>query len=286
MEHKVFKTLFREKADFFESSFSKTSRSLFYDENKKSFTHPGEFGIYREKICKDFLRFFIPQRLEIEDGFVISSNGETSTQCDLVIYDKSSTPLIQSNELQKFFPIETVVGVGEIKSKLSFSGLKEALGKLSEIKKIRQNINNPLFIYPSHKRKDKYNPDNSNEDQIFTFLICEKFEFNYFHLVDQFKDIYKDIRDVYKHNLILSVEDGLIFCYLEGEESPCPYPIFNNSMLKNIFVSSINEENKYFHLEIFAQHLNTLATNHAILYPNMFAYMGSYLSKGKLTKED
>ena len=46
-------------------------------------------------MAKDLLRKIIPRKLEIGDGFIITSQGGISTQCDLIIYDKPK-------ELSKF----------------------------------------------------------------------------------------------------------------------------------------------------------------------------------------
>jgi hypothetical protein len=108
-------------------------KNIFSNDNGK-LIHPGEFGIYREAICKRFLEFIIPKKLSIDNGFLINTNNEVSTQCDIVIYDSKHTPLVQSNELQRFFPIETVCAIGEVKSTLSKAQLKETLLKLSKVK--------------------------------------------------------------------------------------------------------------------------------------------------------
>lgn len=43
----------------------------------------------------------------------MNSENKISTQCDIIIYD-----INHKTENQKFFPIETVIAVGEIKSDL------------------------------------------------------------------------------------------------------------------------------------------------------------------------
>src|SRR5689334_11795896 len=104
----IFETLLTEQFERFKTAFSDTSRKLFYDQKSGTLIHPGEFGTYREGVAKDFLRFFIPDRLSIGQGFVINSYNDVSAQCDLIVFDRNSTPLVQASERQRFFPVETV----------------------------------------------------------------------------------------------------------------------------------------------------------------------------------
>ena len=107
--NEVFDKLVKSKIEKFVFDYKRLSREVFVNENG-DLKHPAEFGIYREKIIKHLIQPFLPSRLAIGTGFIITSKNETSTQCDLIIYDKDNTPVIE-NEEQRFFPIECVVGV-------------------------------------------------------------------------------------------------------------------------------------------------------------------------------
>lgn len=89
MANKIFNTIMEEKISIFKNSSSNTSHLLFYDESIGRLKHPGEFGTYREKVTKEFSRFFIPRRLGIDDGFIINANDEISTQADIIIFDSN-----------------------------------------------------------------------------------------------------------------------------------------------------------------------------------------------------
>lgn len=286
MANSIFISLFHKRVDQFRKVFYETSRTLFYDPEEKALRHPGEFGRYREKICKEFLRLFVPQRLEIDDGFVINSNDKVSHQCDLVIYDKGNTPLIQTSEHQMFYPIETVVGIGEVKSVLSFRLFKEALRKLSKLKKMREEAFGLEIIHPLSSAKKKYAPRKSPHHQIVTFLICEKLDFDWKNnLVDKFDEIYYKIDHLHRHNFILSIKDEVLILYSEkGEFSPCPYPVFEGEILKNLI--SYKEDDRNYPFEIFAQYLSDLIGSHAVLYPVIFSYLGTYDKNGTGILED
>lgn len=118
--------------------------------------------------------------MEIGSGFIITSTGKVSTQCDLIIYDKNNSPLIENNNKQRFFPIECVVGIGEVKSDLNKKQFKDALLKLKNNKQLRNEIpEQSCYIFKHLKDNNNFNAKNNVFDEIITFLICNKFDFDY-----------------------------------------------------------------------------------------------------------
>jgi hypothetical protein len=189
----------------FKNSFEST-KEVFWDEEKGKLRHPGEFGSYRESLAKKWLGAYTPERYGISSGFIITDKGSISTQCDLIIYDKAKTPKIENVDNQRFFPIETVAGVGEIKSDInSISELNNHLRKLSLIKKLRDDVTVRLPYY-RNLQKDPYDPELIPFDNIFTFLICNKFKFSF----SSDKLDYGDILHKHKHNIVLSLNDGIL----------------------------------------------------------------------------
>jgi hypothetical protein len=126
----------------FAQNYLEASRQVFYDETSGNLIHPGEFGGLREGLVRELLRNFLPESYGISEGFVISPTGDISSQCDVVIYSRVHAPVIQAAERQRFFPIESVVTVGEIKSKVDSVVLRDALEKLVRVKEIRASLTN------------------------------------------------------------------------------------------------------------------------------------------------
>lgn len=282
MANDIFDALFEEKIDEFKNSFMQTAKKVFYDPCKQNgIRHTGEYGAYRENTSKSFLRFFIPEKLSIGKGFIINSNNEVSTECDLVVFSSLAAPLIQSDELQRFFPVETVVGIGEIKSNLSLKQLEEALIKLSQNKKIRDFIGveqpSPIFRYT--EGTNPYNPTKNHFDQVPTFLICNKFDFKFSkdttgNLVNIINDIYvrNNIDVHHRHNLMLSLEDGLVFYNgeLDGESLDSPYP---NSPQENIKIKWITSDDGRYHIKMFCSFMYQITSFASIMCPDIGNYM-------------
>lgn len=230
MGSKIFETILKRKIDNFISTYGEDSNSLFKNVTGK-LIHPGEYGMYREECLKELLRCIIDKNMAISDGFIISANEEVSTQCDIIIYDSNVNPLIDNN-IAKFYPMEIVHAIGEVKSDLDKNRFKEAIIKMANNKKLfssrclmekERECLNIEFNYP------------------LSFLVCKKLNFDINQMsVDEIKDMYEGIPREYWHNAILSVEDGVIMYNM----------IFRNfppEMLQENLYLRVNNDTEVYH---------------------------------------
>ena len=210
----IINNLIEERAEAFVSAFSQRARALFRDDTKtNNIRHPGELGVYRENVTAELLKCFLPQHLAIETGFVVNCSGGVSKQIDLVVYNPQLTPPLESKQRQRFFPVETVVAVGEVRSDVKREPLTDALRRLAEVKALRTALNPEAsaVIRWDGLGETEYNPGMFAFDQVFTFLVCKKFDFDLRSTFPSVLDeIYGDIEYGQRHNGILSVEDGLL----------------------------------------------------------------------------
>ena len=270
MPNKIFDQILVEEIEIFMNSFSNVSKKMFINGEDESLIHAGEFGMYREALVKRFLRFFIPPKLEIDQGFLINSTDDVSTQCDVVIYDKNYTPLIRSNELQRFYPVETVCAVGEVKSNVSFTALKTALIKLYKSKEMSTKVASDRVIRRSYP--GDYNPEKISDDRITTFLICQKLDFK----LDRLTEIYDEDTDPkFMHNMILSLEDGLIL-YSNTDKDGKPSMHLNptwDGITQNDLSSYRFETGGIDCIKIFCNLLFNATTFRSIVLPEILSYM-------------
>lgn len=256
----------------FKTNFINTSRNIF--SNEHSLIHSGEFGVSRENIVKEFLNNFITPEYNIGTGFITSNKGDNSHQCDIIISHKAHTPLIKDLNNTQFFTAESVVGIGEIKSILTKSMLKEALVKLSSAKELRHlstNKNNSIVKQRGPNKIAHY-------DLPITFLICEKLDFNLSNLVSELNDLYGDTKAIYKHNFLLSLSDGLFTYYTNtgnGESSTIQYPVLNNVELKNLLIKG--EVNNA--IKIFASYLGFSIQNVTVFEPYLIEYLKDFTNE-------
>ena len=279
MSSEIFDSLYRERVDVFRSAFSCVSAEIFYDPTNKTIRHTGEYGMYRETIVRDFLQFIIPRYLDISTGFIISSMNDVSTQCDIVIYDSKMTPLYQGGDRQRFFPVESSFCVGEVKSTLPKQQLADALNKLATVKSLGERINTPTIIRKSPS--GSFDPLNHPYDLVPSILICQKLDFDLSNIENTIDGLYdSDVKHRHKHNMILSVSDGL-FCYVDDNNKTLPYPRLKRVDLKHRF--SFPSENEYVHFKLFGAYMFMLTSSKTLLYPDFSDYVGTIT--GGLTKD-
>lgn len=207
MASNIFKTIVQRKIDIFINTFDHDSQSIFKNVDDK-LIHPGEYGMYREECFKELLRSLLNKDMAVSDGFIITSEDAVSTQCDILIYNSKIMPVIDNNTA-KFFPIESVSGIGEIKSTLNKADFKTALVKMANNKK--------LFTQRKGVRTAKI-PVNSEFEYPLSFLVCKHLDFNVENIC--FETIYEGIPREYWHNAILSVDDGCIIYTLDFKQCP------------------------------------------------------------------
>ena len=282
MANKIIDELIEERIDGFRSAFAQRAKVLFRDDSKQNrLSHPGEFGTYREGIVRDFLQSFLPQRLAIDTGFVVNALGEISGQIDLVIYDPSLTPPLESKNRQRFFPIETVIAAGEVKSDVNRDQFTDALIRLSKIKEIRSALTDEASaaVRWYGLGNTEYNPDKIPFDQIFTFLICNRIAFPLRSAFPStLNDIYKSVAYVHRHSSVLSLEDGLLHYTSEfpkGEFVDSYFPISPAGKGDNRNKWIHGHDNDYTHFKFFCSDLFMHAAHCTVGFANLMEYVNT-----------
>ena len=281
MANKIIDELIEERIDIFRSAFAQRAKVLFHDDEKPNkLRHPGEFGTYREGITRDFLQSFLPQRLAIDTGFIVNALGETSGQIDLVIYDPSLTPPLESKNRQRFFPVETVITAGEVKSDVDKGQFKDGLIRLAKVKEMRSNLPNEASaaVRWHELARHEYDPEGIPFDQVFTFLICNRIKFSLRHDLNFpsiLDEIYESVAYEHRHSSVLSIEDGLlhyIFEFPEGEFADCAFPVqpIRKIPNRNKWVHGHNDD--YAHFKFFSTGLFLHAVHCTVGYVNLLEY--------------
>ena len=180
--NKRYLEIFKIKVDNFITEMER-ARSLYEDLSKKNkLIHSGEYGMYKERSLRELIEFIIPFRYKTTDGYIINSFDETSTQCDLILFDKLNTPLIEFGSRFQFIPVESVAAIGEVKSTLSRNEFIETAIKLSKNKEICKPSTEFAKLSQNYNR-ELFSP--------FSFIICD----NITGIDDKytFKDLIKDL---------------------------------------------------------------------------------------------
>jgi len=95
--------------------------------------HDGLKGQIREIVIRDLLRPLLPSDIGVGSGEVVSHTGETSTQQDVILYDRAILPPVVFEQSIGLFPIESVLYTIEVKTELDVKGLKLAHAAASKL---------------------------------------------------------------------------------------------------------------------------------------------------------
>lgn len=131
--------------------------------------HPAELGTDREEVIRQFLRAYVPKRFDISTGFAFDSGGRVSQQLDIVISNSLICPRFETAGAKRFFPCESVVAVGQVKSSLATSTeLRNALTNLESAKSLDRSAKGAAVDDASGEEID---PVRNHLHQMFTFLF-------------------------------------------------------------------------------------------------------------------
>jgi hypothetical protein len=161
-----------------DSTFEKVSRkfAIEFDELAKEIAHRQSAGEAREVALINLLRRNLPSRVGVEQGgFVIDGLGNESAEMDVVIHDRTVGTVFGAIEGEKYFPCETVIAVGEVKTNIdSNATLTDALEKLKSAKSLdRSNRGtNHAVIGPGVAQGwITFDPQENYKDQILGFIF-------------------------------------------------------------------------------------------------------------------
>lgn len=106
--------------------------------SSESITHDGVMGEVNEQYFIQLLRKYLPMRYAIDRGIVIDSNGATSDQIDIVIFDNQYTPTLLDQHAHRFIPAEAVYCVLEAKPTINKTYLKYAGEKAKSVRELER----------------------------------------------------------------------------------------------------------------------------------------------------
>lgn len=111
--------------------------------SSESITHNGVMGDVNEQHFISVLRKYLPNRYAVDSAIVIDSNGATSDQIDIVIYDPQYTPTLLDQLDHRYIPAESVYAVFEVKPTIN-KGYLEYAAKKAESVRVLERTSVPI----------------------------------------------------------------------------------------------------------------------------------------------
>ena len=143
-------------------------------------THPGAVGSGKEKSAIEKLQLLLPEGVGVGSGFVYDQDGNVSGQCDIVLYEKDYClrAIINGDEGNAYYNCESVIAVGEIKSRLQRAEFEDCLSKFERLSRLKRGgFEKPIrrqFLSKTTRTSWAAYPEGL--DHIFKFIISEKVE--------------------------------------------------------------------------------------------------------------
>lgn len=189
-------------------------------------THPQSVGSGREKSVKDQLQRVLPAGVGVGSGFVIDSFGNTSEQCDIIIYEKDLALKFSPNDDDpySYYNCECVIAVGQVKSDASIQDVRNSIQNLKRVRELQRLQKDTSDISEPNQRyfrgylstltmcgvpSEQFDPLTKAKDQIFTFLICKSFKTPCYSILTAIKEIAND--RLFYPNRLLSIDGNYCF---------------------------------------------------------------------------
>jgi hypothetical protein len=103
-------------------------------------SHQGEKGRENELSLARMLGNLIPARYGIGSGLIFDTEGNESSQTDIVLFDAVDEPAVLAQTNQVLFPIENVRGAIEVKTAINGSEIEDIGEKVESVRTLNPKI--------------------------------------------------------------------------------------------------------------------------------------------------
>ena len=198
-------------------------------DNARAATSPTAVGDAMEHPVRTQLEQILPRGIGVGSGFVIDSNGATSQQTDVILYERDICPVLSINDTPgtSYYPCEGVIAVGQVKSVLNRQFLKDEFRKIASVKRLQRRPVNDFMPHPTTGEpvvlKRSYgslqNPSITNvtersepdeTSQVFGFIIAGKVQMQSATLMEAFRELTQEIGDPLAPNMAVVLTGGLL----------------------------------------------------------------------------
>ena len=194
-------------------------------------TSPSTVGSAAEQPVREQLAQVLPRGVDVGQGFVIDTEGRTSRQQDVVLYERDICPVFSVNNTAAttYYPCEGVIAVGEVKSLLDGESLRDAFEKIASVKRVqryvvRDEMPHPTKGVPIPRRRNyltrreagivELDEDETVEArekmQVFGFVLAGECRLKSDTLAERFRRLAAEHGNVLCPNLLLTLDGHFV----------------------------------------------------------------------------
>ncbi|CCZ30534.1 putative uncharacterized protein [Proteobacteria bacterium CAG:495] len=180
-------------------------------EESKDIKHPRDVGDIRETLLWKFLTKtgYIPHKYGISESRVriASSSGHLSPEMDIVLFDRANNISLMNREgVYEVFPIESVLGVVQVKSKLTKETIQNGLENIAAFKRLNKEQNRKPFINIGNELET---------NRGFGILFAYDSDMEWLDVVNELEDYAKKHTNTEWCNCVIVLNQGM---FLYGNE--------------------------------------------------------------------
>ena len=191
-------------------------------------TSSGLVGSARETPIRQRLEHLLPSGVAVGSGCIIDSQGGTSRQMDIVLYERHLCPayLINDDPASAYYPCEGVIAVGEIKSRMASADLEDTFAKIASVKQLRRYARRssdglglgatvPFRSYGASTgiqgtEAEEFDQDTKPFDQVFGFALAGSLALQSETLCTKYAESAARHGRTLSPNLIVTLEDNQV----------------------------------------------------------------------------
>ncbi len=212
-------------------------------------TTPQLVGSSKERAVRKKLESLLPSIAGVGTGCVIDIEGNTSKQCDIIIYERYFCPVFSVNDNPEttYYPCESVIAVGEIKTSLNSEQLIDSFEKIKSVKELKRDMlpRNPLVsstyefrsygskMVISGSKEEEFNQEEKFTDQIYGFILAEDIPLKLDTFLEKYTRLVNATGAHLLPNLTMSIVNGL-FLFLDKNKNQFPSTKIDATGIQNI----------------------------------------------------
>ena len=189
-------------------------------------TTPGLKGDARERAVRTKLEAILPGGVGVGTGCVIDCEGNSSSQIDVILFEQQFCPIFRVAEDVGYYPCESVIAVGEIKSVIGKKELGDIYEKVASVRKLNRfpksigNQEPPAGKVEYRTYLDKTTrlmdgnqetiQNSSSEAQIYGFGLGRAFGAKAETMVGHTIDLYDEVPEELRPNVVLTLNQEAI----------------------------------------------------------------------------
>lgn len=189
-------------------------------------TTPGLKGDAREKAVRTKLEAILPGGVGVGTGCVIDSDGNASAQIDVILYEQQFCPIFKVADDIGFYPCESVIAVGEIKSTIGKKELGDIYDKVASVRMLNRftqpapgkelptgKVEYRTYLDKTTRMMDgdlETIQNSTSSTQIYGFGLGRSFGAGPARMLKHTQDLYTRVPEELRPNVVLTLDQEAI----------------------------------------------------------------------------